>query len=209
MLLFHTVLLTEVEVIRLHWEWWELPLAPLYLEQWHTKFLPWIYMPLWVMKYIRTYKTWLPFFSWKQNKNQTNLQMWYKVGRSLVIKLCPTLRVDVMSRVRTNLVCFVAKIVRNGYLFFRKSLNMGTYFWKNYPWTWVWVLSCWWNIPNQSISEYLPPTVLFCELTTAIQSCLQIANFEKQKFLFWNINICILHKKLCYFISLIQVFSYW
>ena len=34
---------------------------------------------------------------------------------------------------------------------------MGTCFWKNYPWTWVWVPSCQPHIPDQSKSEYPPP----------------------------------------------------
>ena len=42
-------------------------------------------------------------------------------------------------------------------LFSRKSLHVVTYFWKHYPWTWVWVLSCRRHIPDQSKSDYTHP----------------------------------------------------
>ena len=56
-----------------------------------------------------------------------------------------------------NLECFCGKI---GTFFSEKSLNMGTYFWKNYPWTWVWVMSCWRHIPDQS--KFQNPPGLIC-----------------------------------------------
>ena len=40
-----------------------------------------------------------------------------------------------------KLVCFCDKIPRIGYLILEQSLKMGTYFRKNYPLIWVWVLS--------------------------------------------------------------------
>ena len=49
---------------------------------------------------------------------------------------------------------FFGKIPKHGYLSLE---NMGTFLWKNYPWTWVWVPSCQWHIPDQFKSEYPPP----------------------------------------------------
>ena len=52
----------------------------------------------------------------------------------------------------------VAKPYEMGTFLLKKSLNMGTIFEKNYPWTWVWVLSCRWHILDQSESETPPAT---------------------------------------------------
>ena len=43
---------------------------------------------------------------------------------------------------------FVTKPLKNGNFLSKKSLDMGTYFGKNYP--------CRWHIPDQSKSEYPP-----------------------------------------------------
>ena len=40
--------------------------------------------------------------------------------------------------------------------FFRKNPKYGYLFLENYPWTWVWVLSCQRHTSNQSKSEYPP-----------------------------------------------------
>ena len=53
-----------------------------------------------------------------------------------------------------KLVCFFKKkIPRNGYLLLEKSLEWGTYFQKNYPYIWVWVLSLRRYTPDQTKSE--------------------------------------------------------
>ena len=53
-----------------------------------------------------------------------------------------------------NLLCSCGKIARN-VCFVRK---IPKYFWKNYPWTWVWVLSFRRYIPDKSICKYPPGT---------------------------------------------------
>ena len=63
-----------------------------------------------------------------------------------------------MGNFEKFVVFFVAKITKNGYLFSEKSLNMGIYFWKNYPWTWVWVLSQTESLASPKTPLSLPPS---------------------------------------------------
>ena len=48
-------------------------------------------------------------------------------------------------------------ILKNIGVFVAKSLEMGTYFQKNYPCIWVWVLSLAWHTTEQTKSEYPSP----------------------------------------------------
>ena len=73
---------------------------------------------------------------------------------------------------------FAAKWV----LFSEKSLNMGIYFLKNYPRTWVWVLNYQRHIPDQSKSEY-PPEPEWCRCITIVAMS------------------CILHKLLAFIVT--------
>ena len=81
-------------------------------------------------------------------------------------------------------VHFFRKIPKYGYLFFK---------WKNLPWTWVWVLSCWRHIPNQSKSEYYPPPpiLVFKEI---IATCFGTSQ-DQIPFLFLAQKIILIQRK--------------
>ena len=81
-------------------------------------------------------KTWVPFFM-KKSLTMGMIFQTYSKAREFLKK---------------------KNTLKMGTLFLEKSLNMGTFFWKHYQWTWVWVPSCLRHIPDQSKSE-TPPQV--------------------------------------------------
>ena len=98
-----------------------------------------------------------------------------RIVLSFIITITPV-QCAYITRDITSLVCFVAK-----------SLGMGTYFRKNYPWIWILFeklpldmdIGCEPHIPSQSKSEHSPPFLIQYACNFKGGGCCYIAESRK------------------------------